>query len=97
MVEEKTLWDAVKEYMDSNNLDLSRHRYFSAWSVISGVRLSSCTRLEKVDKAKGRIYVSATSISARSLLTMEKRRILEEWNKMFPDCPIKEVVVQKGY
>ena len=54
MSEEKNLWDSIVEYLDEIHLDYSRQKYFSAWPVIAGVRLSSCTRLEKVDTEKGR-------------------------------------------
>lgn|SRR5574344_628298 len=97
MSEEKTLWNGIKEYLEENNIDYSRQKYFSSWPVIAGIRLSSCTRLHSVDIKKGRIYVKANSLSARSLLTMEKARIIKDWNTMFPSSPIKEIVVPKGY
>lgn len=97
MSEEKTLWTGIKEYLESNNIDFSRQKYFSSWPVIAGVRLSSCTRLDSIDLKKERIYVKANSLSSRSLLTMEKARIIKDWNTMFPDARIKEIVIPKGY
>lgn len=97
MVEEKTLWNGIEEYLKSNNIDFSRQKYFSSWPVIAGVRLSSCTKLDSFDLKKGRIYVKANSLSSRSLLIMEKTRIIKDWNSFFNDAPIKEIVVVKGY
>ena len=97
MSEEKNLWGSIEEYVYEIHLDYSRQKYFSAWPVIAGVRLSSCTRLEKVDTEKGKITVRPNSLSSRSLLLMEKKRIIEDWNRMFPSFPIKEVVIAKGY
>ena len=97
MAEEKTLWNGIEEYLISNNIDFSHQKFFSSWSVIAGVRLSSCTRLDSVDLKKSRIYVKANSLSSRSLLVMDKSRIIREWNTMFPNAHIKEVVVLKGY
>lgn len=97
MVEEKTLWNGIEEYLKSNNIDFSRQKYFSSWPVIAGVRLSSCTRLDSFDLKKGKIYVKANSLSSRSLLIMEKTRIIKDWNSFFKDAPIKEIVVVKGY
>ena len=57
MVEEKTLWNGIEEYLKSNNIDFSRQKYFSSWPVIAGVRLSSCTKLDSFDLKKGKIYV----------------------------------------
>ena len=45
----------------------------------------------------GKIYVKANSLSSRSLLIMEKTRIIKDWNSFFKDAPIKEIVVVKGY
>ena len=97
MVEEKTLWNGIEEYLKSNNIDFSRQKYFSSWPVIAGVRLSSCTKLDSFDSKKGKIYVKANSLSSRSLLIMEKARIIKDWNSFFKDAPIKEIVVVKGY
>ena len=97
MVEEKTLWNGIEEYLKSNNIDFSRQKYFSSWPVIAGVRLSSCTKLDSFDLKKGKIYVKANSLSSRSLLIMEKTRIIKDWNYFFKDAPIKEIVVVKGY
>ena len=97
MVEEKTLWNGIEEYLKSNNIDFSRQKYFSSWPVIAGVRLSSCTKLDSFDLKKGKIYVKANSLSSRSLLIMEKTRIIKDWNSFFKDTPIKEIVVVKGY
>ena len=97
MVEEKTLWNGIEEYLKSNNIDFSRQKYFSSWPVIAGVRLSSCTKLDSFDLKKGKIYVKANSLSSRSLLIMEKTRIIKDWNSFFKDDPIKEIVVVKGY
>lgn len=97
MVEEKTLWNGIEEYLKSNNIDFSRQKYFSSWPVIAGVRLSSCTKLDSFDLKKGKIYVKANSLSSRSLLIMEKARIIKDWNSFFKDAPIKEIVVVKGY
>ena len=97
MVEEKTLWNGIEEYLKSNNIDFSRQKYFSSWPVIAGVRLSSCTKLDSFDLKKGKIYVKANSLSSRSLLIMEKTRIIKDWNSFFKDVPIKEIVVVKGY
>ena len=97
MVEEKTLWNGIEEYLKSNNIDFSRQKYFSSWPVIAGVRLSSCTKLDSFDLKKGKIYVKANSLSSRSLLIMEKTRIIKDWNSFFIYAPIKEIVVMKGY
>ena len=97
MVEEKTLWNGIEEYLKSNNIDFSRQKYFSSWPVIAGVRLSSCTKLDSFDLKKGKIYVKANSLSSRSLLIMEKARIIKDWNSFFKNAPIKEIVVVKGY
>ena len=97
MSEEKTLWNGIEEYLKSNNIDFSRQKYFSSWPVIAGIRLSSCTRLDSMELKKGRIYVKANSLSSRSLLMMERTRIIRDWNTMFPDANIKEIVVVKGY
>ena len=97
MVEEKTLWNGIEEYLKSNNIDFSRQKYFSSWPVIAGVRLSSCTKSDSFDLKKGRIYVKANSLSSRSLLIMEKTRIIKDWNSFFKDATIKEIVVVKGY
>ena len=83
MVEEKTLWNGIEEYLKSNNIDFSRQKYFSSWPVIAGVRLSSCTKLDSFDLKKGKIYVKANSLSSRSLLIMEKTRIIKDWNSFF--------------
>ena len=97
MVEEKTLWNGIEEYLKSNNIDFSRQKYFSSWPVIAGVRLSSCTKLDSFDLKKGKIYVKANSLSSRSLLLMEKTRIIKDWNSFFFFSLIKEIVVVKGY
>ena len=97
MAEEKTLWNGIEEYLISNNIDFSRQKFFSSWPVIAGVRLSSCTKLDSVDLKKSRIYVKANSLSSRSLLIMDKSRIIRDWYTMFPNAHIKEVVVMKGY
>ena len=52
---------------------------------------------KKKKKKKARIYVKANSLSSRSLLIMDKSRIIRDWNTMFPNAHIKEVVVMKGY
>lgn len=92
---EKTIWDGVMEYFQEANIDINRRRFYEAWPVIAGIHLSSCTQLMKVRTEEGKIYVKANSLSARSLLMMERKRILVDWNKMFPDAEIKEVVVSK--
>ena len=94
---EKTLWDGIKECLEEYNIDFSRRQFFASWPVIAGVRLSSCTALNRFDSSKKKIFVSASSLSSKSLLIMEKKRIIEEWNRMFPESQIKDVVVLKGY
>lgn len=97
MSEEKTLWNGIEEYLKSNNIDFSRQKYFASWPVISGIKLSSCTKLDSFDSKKQRIFVKANSLSSRSLLFMEKARIIRDWNTMFPNAKIKEIVIMKGY
>ncbi len=97
MSDEKTIWDGIVEYLEEQNIDFSGHRFFRSWPVIAGVRLSSCSYLDKVDSKKGKIYVKVSSLSSRSLLMVEKKRIIDDWNRMFPETKIKEVVVAKGY
>ncbi|MBQ0071470.1 MAG: DUF721 domain-containing protein [Spirochaetales bacterium] len=92
---EKTIWDGVMEYFQEAKIDVNRHRFYEAWPIVAGFQLSSCTQLMKVRPEEGKIYVKANSLSARSLLMMERKRILVDWNKMFPDAEIKEVVVSK--
>lgn len=94
---EKTIWDGVLEYFEENQLDINRRRFYEAWPVVAGFNLSACTHLKSYKPEEGKIYVVADSISARSLLMMQRKRIVSDWNKMFPDAEIKEVVVAKRY
>lgn len=91
---EKNLWDAVLEFLGEMNVDLSFQEYFRSWPVIAGPRLSSCTRLSSLkDLDSGKIYVTPSSLSAKSLLRMEEKGVIERWNEMFPDKKIKKICV----
>ncbi len=93
---DKTIWDGVLEYLKENNIDISSLEFFKAWPVIAGIRLSSCTRLISVKDIKmGKIYVSPSSLSAKSLLKIEEKRIISDWNKLFPSSKINKVVITK--
>lgn len=95
-MQDKTIWDGVLDYLKETNIDISHVEFFKAWPVIAGIRLSSCTRLISVKDIKmGKIYVSASSISAKSLLKMEEKRIIRDWNKIFPSSKINKVVITK--
>lgn len=95
-MQDKTIWDGVLEYFKEKNIDITYLEFFKAWPVIAGIRLSSCTNLVSIkDIKKGLIYVSASSISAKSLLKMEEKRIICDWNKIFPSSKINKVVITK--
>lgn len=94
MVKVKNLWDAVEEFLKESNIDLSYVDYYKAWPVISGMNLSSCTKLTSLkDLEKKKIYVSATSLSAKSLLKLEERNVIKRWNEIFPDKKIDKIVI----
>lgn len=93
---EKTIWDGIVEYMEDNGFSLRLKDYFAAWPVIAGYSLSSCTELKKVDEKNGKIYVYPTSSSARSLLSMQKKRIIKSWNEQFSDFQIKDIVITRS-
>ncbi len=94
---EKNLWDAVLEFLEESNIDLSFREYFSSWPVVAGARLSSCTRLSSLrDLDSGKIYVTPSSLSAKSLLRMEEKAVIERWNERFPDKKIKKIAVLKA-
>lgn len=92
---EKTIWDGVLDYFNETHLDINRRKYYEAWPVVAGINLSSCTHLQSYKPEEGKIYVKTDSISAKSLLMMQRKRIINDWNKIFPDAEIKEVVVAK--
>lgn len=95
-MQDKTIWDGVLEYLEEKNIDITYLEFHKAWPVIAGIRLSSCTRLTSVKDIKmGIIYVSPSSISVRSLLKMEEKRIINDWNKIFPSYKINKVVITK--
>lgn len=96
-MDEKTLADGLDEILIELNIDKNRYKFFNSWPVIAGVKLSSCTKLNKVELSKKKIYVSASSLSSKSLLIMEKNRIIKDWNNMFPNNQIKDILVVKGY
>lgn len=91
---EKNLWDAMMEFMSEYNIDLSFQEYFDAWPVICGPSLSSCTRLNSIgDLEKGKIYVTPSSLSSKSLLKMNEKNIITRWNERFPDKKIEKIVI----
>ncbi len=93
-MKEKNLWDAILEYLDESDIDLSYRKYYDAWPVISGVRLSSCTRLSSIrDLERKKIHVTPSSLSARSLLKLEEKGIMKRWNEMFPEKKIEKIVI----
>ena len=90
---DKTLLDGILEYLKENNIDISFHKYYQAWPIISGIRLSSCTKIASIkDIDKGILYITPSSLSAKSLLLMEEKRIISDWNKAFPDKKLKKLV-----
>lgn len=92
MKDEKNLWDAVLEFLGEMDVDLSFQKYYRSWPVIAGPRLSSCTRLSSLkDLDNGRIYVTPSSISAKSLLKIDEKAVMARWNEMFPDKKIKKI------
>ncbi len=97
MVKEKNLWEAVEEFLKESNIDLSYIDYYKAWPVISGINLSSCTKLSSLkDIEKKKIYVEAQSLSAKSLLKLEEKNVIKRWNDMFPNKKIEKIVVLSG-
>ena len=91
---EKNLWDAMLELFGEMDIDLSFREYFRSWPVIAGPRLSSCTKLSSLRELEsGKIYVTPSSISAKSLLKMEEKGVISRWNEMFPDKKIKKIGV----
>lgn len=94
---EKNLWEAMLEFLDESGIDLSFQEYFRSWPVVAGARLSSCTKLASLkDLDCGRIYVTPSSLSAKSLLKMEEKAVIERWNERFPDKKIKKITVLKA-
>ncbi len=95
-MKDKTLWDGVLEYLRENNIDISFHKYYEAWPIISGIRLSSCTKIASLkDLNKGILYVLPSSLSSKSLLKMEEKRIVNTWNQFFPENRINKIVAVK--
>lgn len=94
MVKDKNLWEAMEEFFIENKLDLSYVEYYKAWPVISGVRLSSSTKLTSLrDLDKKKIYITPSSTSVKTLIKIDEINIIKRWNSMFPDKKIEKIVV----
>lgn len=94
MVKDKNLWQAMEEFFLENNLDLSYVEYYKAWPVISGIRLSSSTKLTSLrDLDKKKIYITPSSTSVKALIKLEESNIIKRWNNMFPHKKIEKIVV----
>lgn len=91
---EKNLWDAVLEFLEEYDIDLSFREYYDAWPLICGINLSSCTKLTSIkDLDNGKIYVTPSSLSSKSLLKINEKSIMKRWNERFPDKKIERIVI----
>ena len=81
MIEVKDIKDLVREYVDKTvSPDIRYHR---EWPLIAGPNLRRVTSFAKMDGSTICIYVKGSS--ARTMVMLEKRSIISDFNKHFSD------------
>lgn len=92
------LHEILEEYLKDKKIDdLFNNDYISAWQAASGGKLASSTELKKVDKENKTLVIKPNSTTTSALLKLERNRILEDWNKLLPSCPMEKIRILKSY
>ena len=80
--------EVIDEYME-RLIGKERMRMISAWSGIAGSQIYGVTEFWKAEN--GVLYLKVKSPSARNLVNLRSRRIIEDFNAAFPDAHIKTI------
>lgn len=91
---EHTLKEELDNYFDKYRIDKTKAIAYKAWPVISGPQLSAVTKL--VNIKDGVLKVSTMSSSAKTLLNLRKKKIIDDYNQMYPDLDIKGLDIVRG-
>lgn len=87
LIEVKEIKDLVREYVDKTvSPDLRCHR---EWPLIAGDNLRRVTSFARMDG--NTICIYAKGSSARTRVMLEKRRIISDFNKRFPDMMADDI------
>lgn len=90
---EHTLSEEINIYLENNKIDRSKFIALKAWPMMCGPQLSAVTTLKNIKN--GVLNVSTTSSSAKSLLRLQKNRIIDNYNKTYPDLKIVDLYILK--
>ena len=82
MKDVKKISELLSEYMQNAEIN-SAARYHREWPIIAGERLRKVTSFSSFDDHTISVYVKGAA--ARSLLMLEKERILRDFNKRYSD------------
>ena len=86
----KDIRTLVSAYME-NLVRTPSVRYYREWPAIAGPSLRRLTEFARLDGS--RIMIYAEGSSARNLVLLEKRRLLRDFNRRFPEAGADDIVI----
>ncbi len=89
MIEVKSIQDLVRAYV--NRTMNGEGSYHKAWPLIAGQQLRTVTSFAKMDGTVICIYAKGSA--ARSRVQLEKRRIINDFNKEFPSAKADDLKI----
>ena len=88
MKDVKSISELLSEYISNAELN-SAIRYHREWPMIAGNGLRSVTSFASIDGHVISVYAKGSA--ARNRLILEKRRIINDFNKRYPEAMIDDI------
>ncbi len=81
----------VEDYLSKKPEMYLNYKLFQSWPLCCGVKLSAVTELKGYKN--GILFVSVSSSSAKTILSVSKTDIIRKYNAMFPNLQVKDLKI----
>lgn len=89
-----TLKDALEEIIKSDSdIDVEKIEAIKAWPDFCGPELAAVSYVKTIKDGVIRIY--SNSSSARTILGMQKKKIIEKYNEFYPNLHIADIQINR--
>lgn len=93
--EDMTLSDMLKSVIGENERFSQSLKVYQSWPLIVGAELSAVTAIKSIKNNV--LTVKTTSSSAKNIVIMRKKEIMDSLNESFPFLDIKNIKVTTRY